>query len=392
MVGLRPVCASYFLSSFITDIMILDRFVEMPQAPSSISEPRASPQPPEATTPTSDMFMNSTFLNQSTESPFSAYPSGPPLPTTQYPHQDPSDSSTALTSMQSYSPKQEVLQKIANSPGALERLMLLLQQQQEAPMPPPLDLNAPASEGPNAMSSNNDSDSAPFSSNSGIPQIPMDAALMMSNSHQLPQPFLPTVPQTTINALADSVNNLQQTENSAAGISDNIDEMQSNIDSLIQKLGMDPQEFSNSMHVDQSMDGHPGFMDNPDGLPDMLTGGISDNDPISNFDFSAFMNDYTQDNSFNANMNAGDPPDSASEATEQDGTTSPQLSAFVDEIASQSDRSSSPSLARTNLHDDVIAEAIERPQDDGVRKHRKRRSEVDSGSVERTEPTAKKRR
>ena len=352
--------------------------------------------------------MNGNFPNQPAGTPFSAYPSGPALPT-QYPHHNPNDSNNALMTTQAYSPKQEVLQKIANSPGALQRLMLLLQQQQEPPMPPPLDLNTPASEVPNSAGTN------PVGPNP-VPQRPqqepMNASTMMTNNFdqmhlQQQQPNAQTMsflqpepmPPATFDTYIENANNLQRVDTSAAGISDNIDEMQSNIDSLIQKLGMDPQDFVGGIPFDNHMDGQQDFMDHTDGLPDMLSAGTNAGD----FDFSAFMNDYAQGNN-TSNMYNADPnvaafnnrTDTANAVHDvTNGGHSPRLSAYVDEIASQSgrsDTSSAPSVARGNIAEDGSVDPIDRLQESTGRKHRKRRSDVENASMERTPPASKKRR
>lgn len=336
---------------------------------------------------------------------------------------------STLTSPAQHAQNQELLQAIINSPGQLQRLMNLLnlQQQQNVPFPPPLDLNStnPVND---TSAYYNISQSPSPAMNQIAPPGGLDTALgpdaqtlsLLQSDDSVVAPF-------DFEPLLSNEAQLQKTYKDAADISAEVDAMQANLDSLIQNLGLDPAQIATMREAGSQLDGDTMFTsadDNstpiatPDSTSTTTTAPtsepiapslLSDNgmkmdnaqytSGIPDFDFNAFLNEYSrqqQEQEQAQQQGLGDQgiPDAGlndfSDYLMTDQTqpsTSPHLSAYVDEVASQSD-ASSPPVRRSSFEEtkpiisglesaNNSATTISRGTGNSIKKTRKRKSDFD---------------
>ncbi|KAI5124561.1 hypothetical protein M0805_003083 [Coniferiporia weirii] len=423
-----------------------DRIVEVSPSPVThknhgfpiVSEAQVSPTSlPTQPSDLADVVMNGNFATQSPFVPFAsaASSSDPAVFNSSFPHAEEKGTANALTSTSQGGANQDVLQAIANSPGQLQRLLQLLNfQQQNVPMPPPLDLNADVNHATEDFA-----ESHPLSH-----QQAHTTPLTVSDKFSLIEPDQQTLSllqadelsPLSFEPLLTTENQLQKTHRDAAAISEDIDAIQTSLDSLINNLGFDPSQITrvHDSELHTRPDAQPGMQtdssslyasapteDNTDPLqhpptftpsvpssftPESLTSLNSDGtlntddvqfqSTIPEFDFNAFINELTrQQNGGDVGVAGfGDFGTDGLDPFMKAGTdvsTSPHLSAFVDEVASQSD-ASSPSVTRATIVDDPALPSILDTPEDPSKKARKRKSDTGQVVGERLQVKAKRKR
>ncbi|KAL5511603.1 CTA8 [Sanghuangporus vaninii] len=485
-----------------------DRFVEVTPSPVPSKAPSVVPETPglqniphyQSDPPmTADIVMGGNFPTQQPFIPFSstAFPTDNDNSAiaASYPRPNDSITPTALTSTPS-GPKEELLQSIVNSPGAMQRLLSLLNfqaQQQNIPMPPPLDLNDTRADSTNYTDStfNNPYVQQPY-------QHPVsEPTLAVPNNFDIVEPDPQTMSLLHTDDLSSGINfepyienanRLKETDNASSVIAEHVNMMDSNIDSLMKHLGLDPHqldgirddEFGAAAVASPGGGGSEGELFNHDqneqqqqhqhqqSLPnrnnsnsnassnsDLSATGINTNASTTNssvngnniiptpavttntnatvapfqttvpeFDFNVFLNELAKQNGETPagpgfgdykpdldalmmdvhapnNNNGVDLNNNNNKNNNHDPTTSPQLSAFVDEVASQSgqsDVSNSPPRTRASVSDDLSPNVVTSGLPDVSSKNtgivgtnsavtRKRKSEVETVPPDATATT-----
>ncbi|KAL5529185.1 hypothetical protein ACEPAG_5159 [Sanghuangporus baumii] len=445
-----------------------DRFVEVTPSPAPSKAPSVVPETPQLQNiaplyqsdppMTADIVMGGNFPSQQPFIPFSstAFPPNNDNPAISAPYPRPNDSiaPTALTSNPA-GPKEELLQSIVNSPGAMQRLLSLLNfqaQQQNIPMPPPLDLNDTRAGSQNYTDNtfNDPYVQQPY-------QHPVsEPTLAVPNNFDIVEPDPQTMSLLHADDLSSGINfdpyienanRLKRTNDASSVIAEHVNMMDSNIDSLMKHLGLDPQqldgiredEFGTAAVASPASGGSEGELFNHDqneqqqrqqqqSLPnrnksnsnassnsDLSTTGVNSNVSTTNgstngnnivptpaattntnttvapfqttvpeFDFNVFLNELAKQNGETPagpgfgdykpdldslmmdvhapnNVNGVDLNKNNNRNNKHDPTTSPQLSAFVDEVASQSgqsDVSNSPPRTRASVSDDLSPNVV----------------------------------
>lgn len=360
----------------------------------------------------SNFVMNSGLNGQPSFMPFS-HPMNQPNPMfygTGYPRPDPSN---ALTSVNS-GVKEDVLQAILNSPGQLQRFMQLLSSQQ-APMPPPLDLNAPAPQ-PDGIT-NPDRQSATLQG-----QIPSTAPLAIQNGFNFPtvDPGALSLLQPeemapmSFEPLVSNENQLDGTYKDADAIAQDIDDIQTSLDSLINNLGFDPDQTGHIPELDAQDNGDGSYTamqpDNftqhslstmPSGYttasqPPLTDSTLNTDSGLPEFDFNAFINELTLQQNAGENTTNGihelNPDGLDSLTPNADGaSTSPHLSAFVDEINSVSAHSNASSPSASRDMEGLVNASTAGAGPQVAKKARKRKSDADA-TAERAQAKMKRKR
>ncbi|THH02994.1 hypothetical protein EW145_g6623 [Phellinidium pouzarii] len=416
----------------VDDIMPGNRIVELSPSPipPKTEAQTASESIPPLNQPSNlaDVVMGGNFTAPSPFAPFSnVMPNSdssmfaPP-----FSHTEDRSPKNALTATSQGGPNQDVLQAIANSPGQLQRLLQLISfQQHNVPMPPPLDLNAPHS------------DTTHYQDDFIEPQPPLQhqqsssTPLTMSDNFNLVEPDQQTLSllhaddlsPITFEPLLTNEDQLHKSHRDAADISEDIDAIQTSLDSLINNLGFDPLQVSgmhdaelgaqsdiNSLYTEpetntdhsqppHSSDSGPSpfasELTDKNGTVDV--GGIKFQNTIPEFDFNAFINELSRQHPDGETDASGfndlrvDELDPFIKAG-SDTSTSPQVSAFVDEVASQSD-ASSPPLTRASVVEDPVPDAdAPAPPSETAKKARKRKSDVEPVTSQRMQVKAKRKR
>ena len=356
-----------------TSPLCLDQIVEVSPSPLPTATPSTTAsEVPDVQTPpaylpsqapaTADVLMGGNFSDRS---PFAPY-SNTSYDTSYIRPNDPNG--TALTSTQS-GPNQEILQSIANDPAMLQQLLNLLNlKQPPGSVPPGSGLNSDTTSNTSTdfvdpLATYQQPPIPPVSASANVDLNP-DPQTMSLLQNDFPVPLQP---------LISSEDKLKKTTKDAASISENLNAMESSIQSLISSIGFDPSQFSQLRNPDDS-----------DSLPvytNVATDPLLNNtnmdsssfpyDEFADFDFNTFLEKYAV-----SGTNNGELPTTTAEANinpvgsefseytnanvldklmDSVNSHSPQPSAFVDEIASvtsQSDTSSSPTLPRATIIDE----------------------------------------
>lgn len=277
------------------------------------------------------------------------YPGNPPTVDTAGPFVpvDPLTSQSMLSPLaQNSSNNQDaVLQAILNSPQQLQKLMGVLNLQQGFPSGPALDMShiQPS----NMMSSMGSSLSqGPLFS----PTPPPSNFSEPSHDSSSYLPLLRNEDNANFGPLLDNTTRFQTAYKDASDINADVDSLQSSIDALIENLGLNPSNLDNPRlgndisHPDEDpilnreTSSNTVFQDPHD--PHLTQGGSA----IPDFDVDAFLRELNKQNSTEVDNFDSSLLNGSSSA----GTTSDQLSAYVDEVASQSDPAS-PATARVSL-------------------------------------------
>lgn len=430
----------------------LDRFLDVTTPNENL---RASPTPstidsvhsPEATTPVAQ-FLGQSVSNGQDELMGGIFPSttqfsAPIFPTSNSafepshftpppnPHGN-SNAPVALTAASQNAQNQKVLQAIMNSPTQLQQLLNMLNLQQTLPTPTPFDLNTQP-DIPNPYFSNQPQQ---------VQQPPPSGPLLSMPNN--PHPFVNPDAQTMSLLHNDDATNfnfepflaneaqLQKSYKDASDISAEVDAMQASLDSLIENLGLDPAEIAASVHESgehAALEGNPVLssvlndntethsssnsnttttLSNASSVPSTALntdGSINTaNDQfqgsIPDFDFNAFITEFSKQQSADTcgadfNTFSSEPLDF--DLTNDSSTTSPQLSAFVDEVSNPSD-TSSPTMNRAQFIEEPIVitsastpTSVSKNTNASDKKGRKRKSDVDPASInERSTATAPK--
>lgn len=281
--------------------------------------------------------------------------------------------------------KQEaVLQSILNSPGQLQKLLNMMQSQQGIQIPP-------------VPSSTNDNDDpfTTFEDNAGFGQRPISPfSLSGEVPHADPQTLslLRTDDGPNFEPLLENTTQLQKKYQDAAAISADVDAMQASIDSLIHDLGLDPNQITT---FDAPHDHDDPVLSSTGTAPATLpnSAGVQPPGPslgtevppvqpntVPDFDIEAFLRELSkqQTEANVGSVNDFTQPMDAAPYVDPSGSAGSQghVSAFVDEINSNSD-ASSPPANRVTLADEPVFEV---PMDivGTDKKGRKRKSDVDS--------------
>lgn len=238
--------------------------------------------------------------------------------------------------------------------------------------------------------------------------------------------ILQSDPSLTFEPLLSNTSQLQKAYRGSTDISAEVDAMQASLDSLIQNLGLDPTEIAN-MHegfehtdvdpvqsysqsditsvptvTEQTI--QPPLVPAADPMSSSLNSALPA-DPSSqmssvlpDFDFNAFINEYNrQQNADSARSAFSGFSTESREHTTNESTTSPQIGAFVDEVASQSD-ASSPSMTRTSIDDSLAlpngtnTSSKQNNRETLDKKARKRKSDMEAGTVEQVVAKAQRTR
>ena len=409
----------------------------------SVKTPEMSPFvqfPSQSSTPLNqpEVLMGGNFTNPSQFIP-QQYPINPANDTPLYDQSsNPANSAnaiSALTSQQSYTNNQEaLLQAIMNSPGQLQRLIsiLNLQNQQNVPAPPPLDLNstAPVQE-PSTYYNTTQPPSQmqpPITSHVASSSSLANAMGPDANTLSLLQPDESVTVPFDFGPLMSNDAQFQKTYKDATDISAEVDAMQANLDSLIQNLGLDPSQIASIREAGAVADSEPIFTSADDNLTPIATPDSTstdatapESDPpvttmhtdngmkmdnntqftgnIPDFDINAFINEFNrqqqeqqqhgpQQGAADHNMTDAGLGDFSDFLINDHGqqNTSPHLSAYVDEVASQSD-ASSPSVRRASFEDPIVvpvgsnsanaSSMTSRGMGPSDKKTRKRKSDLD---------------
>lgn len=153
-------------------------------------------------------------------------------------------------------------------------------------------------------------------------------------------------------ALQEQDERFQKTYKTAAEINNDVDELQSNIQSLIQSLGIDPMTLDSSIPPTDTGPGVGGGGGGggggvPSAPAQLPTGDVDMFAPVNmagqDFDFDAFLMDMPRANEEDGDLDKlAERLDAstvvvpkASDASKIGGTSSEQLHAFLDEVASQ---------------------------------------------------------
>jgi len=297
----------------------------------------------------------------------------------------PTDMNMLTSTSQQQNAKQEaVLQSILNSPGQLQKLINMMQSQQGMQIPP-----VPTS------TSDNDDPFASFDSNVGFGQRPISPFSLSADVHHPDPQTLSLLKQDDapdFEPLLENTAQLQKSYKDAASISADVDAMQASIDSLIHDLGLDPNQITT---FDATHDHDDPVLSSTGQVPTAypIPVGVQPSGPsstteiptalpnaIPDFDIEAFLRELSRQQA-EANVGSVDftNPIDIAPCIEPSGSAGSHLSAFVDEINSNSD-ASSPPANRVTLADEPVFSI---PMDivGSNKKGRKRKSDVDSSAT-----------
>ncbi|TDL27335.1 hypothetical protein BD410DRAFT_782426 [Rickenella mellea] len=314
---------------------------------------RPSPQPEEsnhasASTLTPADILDAANSNSSARPSVTSNPSTTPSLQSEHvpaePHNRPlsPSSSHAITSSAS---QDAVLQAILNSPGQLQRLLNALTSQPNYPIPPPSDLPTDLEPAP----SNHQEPLFPmydfdysyptFNPGSGISQLdgtdPQSLALLSPRDEEGVQlgPLL-----------ENSTQRLRKTHNDADRISAEVETVEDHIKELIANMGLDSVA---DLHIPEH--GQPLNDESMKAFDSALP-----SDP--EFDIDTFINQLNyQSKDANSNLDFPPPLDNTFHSSDAPISKPPDstMTAFLDEVASQSD-ASSPSATRMSLDDQAV--------------------------------------
>lgn len=401
----------------LTNAPFKGRIVEMPTpraettpTPMDHSPLKVGTDAPIAPTPVlppdpSSFVMNGGLNNQPSFMPF-PHPmnqSNPMFYGQDYPR---SDVSNALTSVNP-GLNQDFLNAIINSPpGQLQLLMHLLgSQQANAHVPVPINPEAPDTQTNGATGLNTTvpqgqlPPTMPLNTTNGFNVPPADPGTLslLQPDDSTPMPLAP---------LAHNEGQFDKTYKDAASISQDIDDMQSNLDSLMNNLGWSPVEPGQFSTLNQGdipyTNPHTDFSRPPlSSMPSSTLGdtpqpphtdsSIDTDSEVNDFDINAFINALNAGNNSTPEVQELK-PDGLAPATSVTGApTSPHLSAFVDEINSVSTQSNASSPSATRDMEDT-ANMLAVTGRGGAKKARKRKSDTDTISVERAQQNKTKRK
>jgi len=281
-------------------------------------------------------------------------------------------------------------------------------------VPPPLDLNAPVAQ------SAHDGITNPVGKNaSAQSQVPQPTSLAMPAGYNLsgidPSAFSllqPDMAPMSFEPLMSNEKQLDDKYKDAAIISQNIDDIQTSLDSLISNLGFDPTQtetipdFDGQANIDDPyttlhsdyptrapLSSMPSNFSTATSQPPLTTDSNVDTDNgIPEFDINAFINELARQ------QNGGDgetnglhefPPDGFDPLSHNadGGSTPPRVSGFLDEVNSVSGHSDTPSPSASRDMDELVKGSVP-----VAKKARKRKSDTDSLSTERPQTKTKRKR
>jgi heat shock transcription factor len=312
-----------------------------------------------------------------------------PTPDAPYSNQTFSDLSQNMLApipQNSSSSTDAVLQALLNSPQQLQKLLGVLNLQQGFP-------SGPSFEVPQHPSSTTAASTGDPSMFSHSPFSPMPSSVDLVEPLDDSPNYLSLLrndDNTSFGPILDNSSKLHKSYRDASDIHADVDALQSSIDALIENLGLNPAGLNGTATSDatnppdddailnrnQSSSSGGAFYDNnqhhvPEGS----------NSSIPDFDVEAFMRelDHQQGTS-----DIGTTDLSALDENSNANTLSDRLSAYVDEVNSQSD-ASSPGVTRISLD--------ENPADVNSRKkHSKRKSDIAEISPDAETSTRPKRK
>lgn len=278
-----------------------------------------------------------------------------------------------LTSTSQNTNQDAVLQSLLNSPSQWQRLFDAMRAQPDYPMQVPSEQS---SEVNNPSSSHHDPYPPDYDYDPDVPSISLTPGFAPSSdgSHTMALLSHKGDGATSVGPLFDNAHQqLLKSQSETERISANAHNIQADINSLIEKLGVDL-DTARSLHgTDESHfnedpvlpRGRLGLSDPP------LLDAMQEEPPPPDFDFEALLEQLnSHDSSSVANFDVTEHLDPNAYADEPPGNASPgQINAFLDEVNSQSD-ASSPTTTRASLEEAVPANGST------LKKERKRKSEV----------------